>query len=341
MALGVALATAGGVLVGATNAAEAAGLSDPAQNIVPSPSYWVTCTQAGTNSQTCIDAVLAAINHARSLEGVGPMVLPDGFASLSPAQQTFVVSNLERVDRGLAPAAGMVDSLNTLAATAADGDTDPMLPSWTVGTFRADSWSSIWAGDLNPLAADYDWMYSDGWSPTVNYNLDCTSATAAGCWGHRHAILSNGSNVITGIAVVTQSRWTSIAQIFVAGAGTYPAFTYAWSDVVGTPAPAPAPSPTTTPPPAPTTVPPTTVQPSLVLHAWPTSATLRTIVATLSPALGQPVQLRRNSTTGWRTVRRATAFANVTFVNLRPGAYRLVVSAVPGSTRSVMAFTLR
>ena len=308
-ALGLALATAGAGLVGVTSAAEAAGLTDPAQNVIPSPAYWNTCIQAGTDSQTCINAVVAAINNARSLEGVGPMVLPDGFASLSPAQQTFVASNLERVDRGLVPVAGMVDSLNALSSTAADGDTDPMLPSWTVGTFRAYSWSSIWAGDLNPLAADYDWMYDDGWSPTGSYNLDCTSATADGCWGHRHAILSAGDSLITGTAVVKQTRWTSIAQIFVAGSGSYPAFTYSWSDVVGVASPAPAPgaTPTPTPTPAPgsssgpgpVTVPaPTTVRPTVVLNAWPTSATFRTIVATLTPVLGQSVQLRRDSPTG-------------------------------------------
>jgi hypothetical protein len=231
-AFGLALAAAVGLLVGVTSAADAAGLSDPAQN-VPS-SYWPVCSQAGANSQTCTDAVVAAINHARSLEGVGPMVLPTDFASLSPAQQTFVVSNVERVDRGLAPVAGMVDSLNTLAAGAAANDADPMLPTWTIGSFHAVMWGSIWAGDLNPLASDYDWMYNDGWSPSGSINLDCTSASADGCWGHRHVILSAGDHLITGVATVQQSSWMSDAQIFVAGSGTYPAFTYSWADVVGT-----------------------------------------------------------------------------------------------------------
>jgi hypothetical protein len=343
-AFGLALAAAVGLLVGVTSAADAAGLSDPAQN-VPS-SYWPVCSQAGANSQTCTDAVVAAINHARSLEGVGPMVLPTDFASLSPAQQTFVVSNVERVDRGLAPVAGMVDSLNTLAAGAAANDADPMLPTWTIGSFHAVMWGSIWAGDLNPLASDYDWMYNDGWSPSGSINLDCTSASADGCWGHRHVILSAGDHLITGVATVQQSSWMSDAQIFVAGSGTYPAFTYSWADVVGTTPtpdvtqvdPAPVAVPTPVPAPVPTT---TTVRPVVVLHGWPTSATTRTVKATLTPALGQTVQLRRERPTGWHTVRRVAAAARMTFANLRPGEYRLVVSAVPGSLRSVVAFTLR
>ena len=341
------MSAAVGMLVGVSVPASAAGLADPAQNVPESPSYWPSCSQAGATSQTCIDAVVAAINHARSLEGVAPMVLPTGFASLTPAQQTFVVSNLERVDRGLAPVAGMVDSLNTLAATAAGNDADPMLSGWTVGTFRANAWGSIWAGDLNPLAADYDWMYNDGWSSTGSINLDCTSANDAGCWGHRHVILSTGSNLITGVATVKESRWLSDAQIFVIGSGTYPPFTYSWADVVGTttptpstsPSPDPTPTPSTVPTPAPT--PTSTVRPVVVLHGWPTSSTMRTVQATLNPALGQPVQLRRNSVTGWHTVRRATASTQMTFQNLRPGEYRLVVSAVPGALRSVVTFTLR
>ena len=70
-------------------------------------------------------------------------------------------------------------------------------------------------------------------------------------------------------------------------------------------------------------------------------ATFRTIVATLTPVLGQSVQLRRNRPTGWHTVRQATATSIIRFQNLRPGSYRLVVRAVPGSSRSVVAFTLR
>ena len=218
-------------------------IADPATNVPPTPDYWPTCSASGASSQTCINAVVAAIDNARALEGVGPMVLPTGFAQMSTAVQTFVVSNLERVDRGLQPAAGMESSLNTLSATAANNDADPALPSWSpIGPFSPNRWGSNWAGDLNALAADYDWMYDDGWGPTGSYNLDCTSATAAGCWGHRHNIVSSysGEELITGVASVVQSQWTSIAQIFVAGSGSYPSFTTSWSQ------PASA-SPTATP----------------------------------------------------------------------------------------------
>jgi 5-hydroxyisourate hydrolase-like protein (transthyretin family) len=220
----------------ATRATSGTPTTDPALNIAPNPNYWTTCSSQGAASSACTDAVVQAINNARAAEGVGPMTLPNGFAQMTPAVQTFVVSNLERVDRGLAPAAGMVGTLNSASQTAANNDADPMLASWTIGSFSANRWGSIWAGDLNALAADYDWMYNDGWGPSGSYNLDCTSATASGCWGHRDNILSpyGGQELITGVASTDQSQWLSIAQIFVAGSGSYPAFTTSWSDISGT-----------------------------------------------------------------------------------------------------------
>ena len=249
MSLAVAAAVVGAGLTAAAAPAAAAaapyahatratttgsGVADPATNVAPTPDYWPACAVSGANSQTCINAVVTAINNARALEGVSAMVLPAGFATLSTAQQTFVVSNLERVDRGLQPADGMVSTLNGLSTTAANNDADPKLPDWSaIGPFNPNRWGSNWAGDLNALAADYDWMYDDGWGPTGSYNLDCTSATDSGCWGHRHNIVGAylGERLITGVGSVVQSQWTSIAQIFVAGTGSDPAFTFSWSQV--------------------------------------------------------------------------------------------------------------
>src|SRR5262249_50157091 len=128
---------------------------------------------------------------------------------------------------------GMVAVLDTASQTAANNDADPTLPSWTIESFNANRWGSIWAGDLNALAADYDWMYADGWGPNGSFNLDCTSATAAGCWGHRHNIIATygGEELVTGVGAVKQSQWTSIAQIFVAGSGPYPSFVVPWTSV--------------------------------------------------------------------------------------------------------------
>ena len=295
-----------------TTAASASTSADPAQNVVPSPSYWTLCLQQGRDSQACIDQIVQAIDNARALEGVGPMALPADFASLTTEQQTFVVSNLERVDRGLPPVVGMVDELNTLASGAAAADADPYLPGWTVGPFEVNGWSSIWAGDLNALAADYDWMYNDGWGPQGSYNLDCQMAGASGCWGHRHAILRSGSHLITGVGSEMQSSWMSIAQIFVSGSGTDPAFTYSWADVTGVATPIAKVQPTVT--------------------TWLNG---RAIVASVDPAAGQRVRLRRHTSTGWHTVRRTTAADVMMFDDVRTGRYRLVVVETATTARAV------
>jgi hypothetical protein len=272
----------------ATRATTTTAVADPAHNIDPDPDYWPTCQRSGASSTNCINAVVAAINNARSLEGVAPMTLPAGFAQMSPAVQTYVVSNLERVDRGLTPVAGMVDSLNAAAQSGADANADPRLSSWTVGSFSADRWGSIWAGDLNALAADYDWMYDDGWGPAGSFNLDCADATASGCWGHRDNILSSygGEELITGVASNVQAQWTSIAQLFVAGQGEYPVFTVSWADVSG-----PTTATSTTPPDPTGTVDPTTHNPAAggATTVDPTASSLavsRTIVVR-----GRPVTL--------------------------------------------------
>ena len=49
----------------------------------------------------------ASIDAARRREGVGPMVLPSNVQRLTTAEQLFIVIDLERVDRGLAPYLGL------------------------------------------------------------------------------------------------------------------------------------------------------------------------------------------------------------------------------------------
>jgi hypothetical protein len=318
---GLAMAT---VVLGVgmpVHAVSAAVISDPAQNVAPSPAYWSVCTQEGTSSQACIDTVVQAIDGARALEGVGSMTLPTGFAALTAAQQTFVVTNLERVDRGLPPVVGMVDSLNGLATAAAGADADPTLSSWSVGSFQVSGWSSIWAGDLNPLAADYDWMYNDGWGPSGSDNLDCQSSGDPGCWGHRNAILRSGSDLITGVGTQQQSRWFSVSQILVSGSGPNPPFTFSWTDVTGGTTPTSDPAPAVTADPTVTAV-----------WTWTTG---RSIVAGVDPAVGQRVRLRRHAAAGWSTVRHVAATSRMVFDSVRSGRYRVVVDETASTVRAV------
>jgi hypothetical protein len=129
------------------------------------------------------------------------MPLPADWSSLNPAEQLFVATNLERVDRGLPPMSEMASALDQASASAAALDQDPTPPSG----FDATKWTSNWAGGVgSPLEAIYFWMYDDGpGSP----NVDCHGAGDPGCWAHRDDILASFacSPCVMGSAVVATS----------------------------------------------------------------------------------------------------------------------------------------
>ncbi len=156
----------------------------PPFNVPPSPDFLASCSShTEDDSATCTRTTLAAIDNARALQGVAPMVLPDGWATLSPAHQLFVATNLERVARGMAPLAGESELLDESAAVSAATSDDAVPPA----TLSVGRWGSNWAGGLgNALEVVYYWMYDDGpGSP----NVTCTSATPGQCWGHRDNVL--------------------------------------------------------------------------------------------------------------------------------------------------------
>ena len=185
--------------------------SDPASNSVASQATFAACA-GGPNTPDCISSALADINGARAAEGVGSMQLPADFASLSVQLQVLVVTNLERVDRGLAPIRGLAADLNAAADAAAAADRDPM-----ISNFNGDELASNWAGGMSsPLVADFMWMYDDG---PGSGNLDCQHAGDQGCWGHRHNILFHfDSPIVMGVGYSANSSYgPSLTQLLIGG----------------------------------------------------------------------------------------------------------------------------
>src|SRR5580698_2423710 len=90
---------------------------NPRHNIAPSPDYFEVCSEQGANDPTCIASELKAIRHARQGEHMKrhAMTLPNNYSSLPVAEQTFVVTNLERVDRGLPALQGLTSKLNLIS----------------------------------------------------------------------------------------------------------------------------------------------------------------------------------------------------------------------------------
>ncbi len=110
------------------------------------------------------------------------MSLPGDFASLSVPEQLLALADIERVDRGLPPAAGLTRRLDLAAQAAAAAASDPIGPS-------GYSWGSNWAGGIrSTVLDDFSWMYDDGFG---SQNIACGNPSASGCWGHRNNILAS------------------------------------------------------------------------------------------------------------------------------------------------------
>lgn len=185
---------------------------EPPQNIAPQPNFLNSCSGSQyDDSNACVQATLAAIANGRAAEGLAPMTLPSDWDSLSPAEQLFVATNLERTVRGLPALTAMVAPLDQAATAGASSNTDPSPPSG----FGFVQWGSNWAGAVgNPLEAVYYWMYDDGMGSS---NIDCTAGNSSGCWGHRDNVLMQfaGTDLVMGVGYVATAyegapSWTEL-----------------------------------------------------------------------------------------------------------------------------------
>jgi hypothetical protein len=262
VALGVVVT--GGLIVQSAQAAPTVLLKLPA-NIAPVPDYnaWGSSTSKGvvtytnpcvlgattepaySNSPACTNFVLLALDAARALEGVKPMILPLNWYVLRATQQLFVIADLERVDRGLPPYLGLNAVLSANAQAAAVKSTDPSLArGFAVGSNSQGTpgFGATWAQGMSPLTADYLWMYFDGWGGPFpkTLNVDCTSATAPGCWAHRGQLLGSdpGFNPGVGLQCTTCEMGSGFASV--SGHGSYtdlvelprgapPTMTFTWA----------------------------------------------------------------------------------------------------------------
>jgi hypothetical protein len=177
---------------GAATASSVAAAPAPAAKAAPQTSIHLTadiaavpdddnsCAAAPTGA-ACTNAAIAALNHARSVLGLANYAIPAGFATLDPAHQLLVLSNLDRALYGLPAIAGLNATLNTAAQAGVTAGGDPT--GVNVGTAQWRTWASNWAsGYPNAIFTYYAWMYDDGLGSP---NADCTATNSSGCWGHR------------------------------------------------------------------------------------------------------------------------------------------------------------
>jgi hypothetical protein len=196
----------------------------------------------------CTNYILAAINHARAVEGLRAMVLPTNWFSLSVPQQLFVIVDLERTARGLPPYLGINAALSADAQHAAATNSDPSIAvGFPIANDAQGSpgFGGAWSGGYNPLTADYIWMYDDAWGGTAakTSNIACTRAGAAGCWAHRDELLGSdpGYNQGVGLGCTTCEVGTGFAMVNGGASyvdvieipkGTRPAMSFTWANNV-------------------------------------------------------------------------------------------------------------
>jgi hypothetical protein len=186
-------------------AAAAAAPADPAANI-PLGRLPRSCESAPRGAG-CENASIHALDAARAKLGLGPYLLPADFVALVPARQWLVLSNLDRTAYGLRPVGGLAQPLDVVATQGAltRSDPDPLALLRSLHNQSTLGFASNWAGGQpNALIAYYGWMYDDGYGGP---NIDCSTPSAAGCWGHRHDILSfaQGGALAMGAAAISRS----------------------------------------------------------------------------------------------------------------------------------------
>lgn len=181
--------------------------ADPSLNVPRTAAMNRACGQ-GTAAD-CQLAVVLGIDQARATEGVGPLHLPSDYDALSVPAQLLVLTDLERLDRGLPGFTGLSATLDGLAEKGAIANTDPNGPA-------GRTWGSNWAGgEPSALMADYDFMYNDGLGSP---NVDCSRAAPNGCWGHRSNILSDyGLHPSMGAAATDVEGVTSLTELLASG----------------------------------------------------------------------------------------------------------------------------
>ncbi len=176
---------------------QVAGVLPPANPSadVTAPAPSPPCASATDTSALCLDGSIAAIDAGRRAEGLGPLILPTNWSTLSVQEQLFVLLELERTARGEQPFAGMATGADQAAQLAAVQSRDPNGSDLPAGWLTPDpsgpggsfSWGGVWAGGYaNALQAVFAWVYDDGYP---SGNVDCTAPGATGCWDHRDIIL--------------------------------------------------------------------------------------------------------------------------------------------------------
>ena len=243
-----------------------APLVNPATNIAPRPNIFASGPCQGSASRTtcanpclgpgaswttrgdsprCASFTLAAINYARARLGERALTLPSNWTRLTYPEQLFVIADMERVSAGYPAYLGLNLALTREATRAAATRSDPRVASgFAMGRnpFGQPGFDGAWATGTNVLAADFLWMYDDGWGGSARNtpNRLCTGPGAWACWSHRDELLGSSSDPKAGVGLTCSTCEMgaafapaggegSLVDLIERPAGRPPAMTFTWA----------------------------------------------------------------------------------------------------------------
>ena len=268
----------------------AMALVNPTANITPRPNIFssgpcrstattLSCANpclgdasaAGVRSARCARFTLEAINHARARLDEAALVLPSNWIRLTDAEQLLVIVDLQRVGAGYPAYLGLNAALSREAQRAANARSDPgIAPGFALGhnPFGQPGFDGAWAMGDNVLAADYVWMYEDGWGGSARNtpNRLCTGPGVWACWSHRDELLGSATSPTAGVGLACGTCEMGAAFAPAGGAGSLvalierpagrpPAMTFTWARELAFFPAASSPPPTTAAGSPPVTVP--------------------------------------------------------------------------------------
>lgn len=248
----------GGLSVAAAPVAGASGVGFPTvapYGIPRHPSHNISFTppescRSQPRGAACQNAAIYDLDVARRQMGLHPYKLPKDFLSLTPAQQSLILVDLDRSAYREPVVHGINPTLVRWAGKVipAAPTTDPAPLASSVGSVPWYAYGGNTASNYpNILFAYESWMYDDGpGSP----NVDCTPRTPSRCWGHRDNILGHyrvcvGGRVASGqcqggvwkyLAIISygaakgqnSARQRSFTQLFVATPSFLSPYSYTW-----------------------------------------------------------------------------------------------------------------
>jgi hypothetical protein len=214
--------------VGSAAAPAAAAAPNPAADIPVGP-LPRACVSAPTGA-ACENVAIVRLDAARAKLGLGPYLLPRGFVTLSPPRQWLILANLDRIAYARRPIRGLTLPLDAVARQGAQAREDPNPWSAVAGLPGQSqiAFASNWAGgQQNAVLAYYSWMYDDGYG---SGNLDCSSPTAPGCWGHRQDVLAfaGGPALSMGAAAIVHGDPSYALTIVATSTAPWP-YSYTWA----------------------------------------------------------------------------------------------------------------